>query len=261
MGAGTRILAGCGCATLGAAVVVAAGLGLGAWWLKGKATDVAGSIEALTSTTKEIDEWERRANAHPYQRPPDGVIPEARLLAFLDVRRAVHAVYQTYEVDLEGLRRGAEAGDVSAAAAELVRLGGKTVRMFNELRLAQVKALTQAGMSEEEYYAIQTAVYMAAGAWQTSQATGALPAEAMTETARRVREAMKAGIETARERGVPGSERLSDADVERLEEALAEMETTGAEALTVPPANVELFRRHEDAIRKYAMHGLAFLGL
>jgi hypothetical protein len=261
MGAGTRMLAGCGCASLGAAVVVVAGLGLGTWWLKNRATEVAGGLEALTSTTSEIDEWERRANANPYHAPPDGVIPEARLLAFLDVRRAVHAVYLTHEMDLEALQRSAQAGDVTASASELVRLGGNVVRMFNELRLAQVKALAESGMSEEEYYAIQTAVYVAAGAWQTSETTGALPAEAMTRTARQVRETMKAGIETARERGVPGSDRLSEADVQRLEDALAEVETRGAEALTVPPANVELFRRHEDAIRKYAMHGLALLGL
>ena len=38
-------------------------------------------------------------------------------------------------------------------------------------------------------------------------------------------------------------------------------DSIGAEALTVPPANVELVRKHEADIEKYAMHGLAFLGL
>lgn len=261
MGAGTRILAGCGCATLGAAVVVVAGLGLGTWWLKGKATDVAGSLEALTSTTDEIDEWERRANAHPYHEPRDGIVTEERLMAFLDVRRAVHAVYLTYEVDLEALQRSAEARDVTASASELVRLAGRAVRMFNELRLAQVKALAQAGMSEEEYYAIQTAVYLAAGAWQTSEATGALPAEAVAGTTRQVREAMRAGLEKARESRIPGSDHLSEEEIRRLEEALSEMEASGAEALAVPPANIELFHKHEDAIRQYAMHGLTLIGL
>jgi len=196
-----------------------------------------------------------------YREPPDGVIPEARLLAFLEVRRAVHAVYRDYAVDLEALQRSAEARDVTASASELVRLGGRAVRMFNELRLAQVKALAEAGMSEEEYYAIQTAVYLAAGAWQTSEATGTLPAEAVAGTTRQVREAMRAGLEKARESEVPGSDHLSEEEIRRLEEALSRVEVSGAEALAVPPANVELFRKHEDAIRKYAMHGLTLLGL
>ena len=33
------------------------------------------------------------------------------------------------------------------------------------------------------------------------------------------------------------------------------------EALDAPKANVELFRKHEAEIKKYAMHGLEFVGL
>ena len=178
------------------------------------------------------------------------------------MRRAVHAVYQTYEVDLEALRRSAEDGDVTTSATELVRLGGRAARMFGDLRLAQVKALAEAGMSEEEYYAIQAAVYVAAGAWQTSREPPArCPPRPWPTTARRVREAMKTGIEAARERAcraASGSPRPMSSGSRRPS---PRWRRPGAEALTVPPANVELFRKHEDAIRKYAMHGLALLGL
>ena len=261
MGAGTKILAGCGCLAIAVAIAVVAALGLGAYWIKDKATDVAGGLEAITSKTNEIDEWERQANAHPYEKPADGVIPESRLLAFLDVRRQVHDVYRGYELDIQALERSAEDGDVTTSATELLRLGQKTVRMFNDLRLAQVKGLAGAGMSEEEYYAIQTAVYMAAGASEAGERTGTLPAEAMAETARQAREAMKAGLEAAKEKGVPGSDQISEEELERLEEALAKMEVEGSQALAVPEANLALFKKHEDAIRKYAMHGLAFVGL
>jgi hypothetical protein len=33
-----------------------------------------------------------------------------------------------------------------------------------------------------------------------------------------------------------------------------------AESESVPRANVELFRKHQEDIKKYAMHGLALLG-
>lgn len=261
MGAGTKILAGCGCVTIVAVVAVVASVGLGAFWLKGKTVDLAGSLEGLTTTSNEIDEWEREANANPYDRPGDGVIEERRLEAFLDVRRQVHDVYLTCKADLEAMQERVEEGGEAPSPTELLSAAGRAARMFSDLRLAQVKALAGAGMSEEEYYAIQTAVYMAAGAWKTSEATGSLPAEAMTEATRQVREAMKAGIEKAREEGVPGAEGLSDAELQRLEEALSEAGASGAEVLTVPPANVELFREHEADIEKYAMHGLALLGL
>ena len=261
MGAGTKILAGCGCVAIVAVVAVVASVGLGAFWLKGKTTDLAGSLEGLTSTSNEIDEWEREANANPYDRPVDGVIEERRLEAFLDVRRQVHDVYLTCKVDLEALQARVQDSGEAPSPTELFSAASRAARMFSDLRLAQVKGLAGAGMSEEEYYAIQTAVYMAAGAWKTSEATGSLPAEAMAEATRQVREAMKAGIEKAREEGVPGTAGLSDAELQRLEEALSQAGASGAEALAVPPANVELFRRHQADIEKYAMHGLAFLGL
>ena len=52
-----------------------------------------------------------------------------------------------------------------------------------------------------------------------------------------------------------------------LEQQLEEMKKAGgtlreqARALDVPPENVALLRRHEAEIRKYAMEGLAFIGL
>ena len=257
MGAGTKILAGCGCLALVAAIALAAGLGLSLFWLK----DQARSLETFSSTTDEIDEWEAKANAHPYEAPPDGVIPEARLKAFLDVRRQVHEVYLVYKADLEELKERAEEGGDHPSPMELLTMGGTAARMFGDLRLAQVKALAGEGMSEKEYYAIQTAVYVAAGVAKAEEETGAVPAEAMSEAARQMREVMRAALEKAREEGVPGADGVSEADLEKLEERLDQMGASGSEALTVPPANVELFRKHEADIEKYAMHGLAFLGL
>jgi hypothetical protein len=42
---------------------------------------------------------------------------------------------------------------------------------------------------------------------------------------------------------------------------MAELGEDAGQALDVPRANVELFRKHEADIKKYAMHGLAFIGL
>jgi hypothetical protein len=261
MGAGTKILAGCGCVAILTATVVVAGLGLGLFWLKDKAYDLTDGLEAITARTREIEAWEREANAHPYERRSDGVVPEPRLKAFLDVRRRVHEVYEGYRDDLEELREQAEGRRTPPSSAAFLALGARAAEMFGDLRLVQVRALAEVGMSEAEYYAIQTAVYLAAGASKTESETGHLPAEAPPEAARQAQEALRAAVEAARQRGLPGTEVIQESDLTALEEALAKAGADGAEALAVPPANVELFRKYEADLEKYAMHGLALLGL
>jgi hypothetical protein len=261
MGAGTKILAGCGCVAILTAVVVVSGLGLGLFWLKDRTYDLTDGLEAIAARTRDIDAWERKANAHPYEPPSDGVVPEPRLRAFLDVRRRVHAVYEDHRDDLEELREHTEARRTPPSSADLLALGARAAEMFGDLRLIQVRALAEVGMSEAEYRAIQTAVYLAAGASKTESETGHLPAEAPPEAARQAREALRAALEAAREKRLPGAEVVQESDLTALEEALSRAAADGAEALAVPPANVELFRKYEADLEKYAMHGLALLGL
>ncbi len=261
MGTGTKILAGCGCLAVVAGIALALGLGLGLFWLKDQATDMAASVEGLTAKADEIGEWEKKANAHPYERPEDGVIPESRLLTFLGVRRAVHEVYETHKADLEELRERTEKDGETLTPGEVLGLGSRAVQMYGDLRLAQVRALAEEGMSEREYYAIQTAVYVAAGAAKTEAQTGRRPAEVMSEAAGQIQKAIRVALEAARREGVPGADKISESQMKQLEEGVTKMGEEGAETLTVPPANVELFRKHREEIEKYAMHGLTFLGL
>jgi hypothetical protein len=83
----------------------------------------------------------------------------------------------------------------------------------------------------------------------------------MSEAAKQMQEAMRAGLETAQKEGVPGSGQVSEEDVRKLQEQMAKLGADAGEALEVPRANVELFRKYETDIKKYAMHGLAFIGL
>jgi hypothetical protein len=257
LGAGTKILAGCGCLAILVTAVLVAGLGLAFFWLRGQ----AGEVEAIAVWGSEIETWRSRANVHPFDRPPDGVVPEPRLRAFLDVQRAVHEVYEAHGADVDELRGAFAERRDPPDLAEILAIGGTAVEVYGELRLAQVKALAGAGMSEAEYDFIQTALYLVAAVARAESETGHLPAEAVAEATRRMQDAVRAGVETAQREGLPGLEEVSEADLERLEEELARAGTRGSEALAVPPENVALFRRHQADIEKYAMHGLAVLGL
>jgi len=265
MGTGSKIAIGCGCLLLLGATAVVGVVGMGAWWAKKKVTEATGGLERMTARTDEIDRWERKANANAYTAPADGVIPEARFLKFLDTRKRVFAVYERYEADLRELQRKAEKSGDKLSPSELWSAGGKLAEAFGAIRLAQVKALAELGMSENEYRDIQLAVYKSAWASSAETGSGRLPAEAVSEStaeaARQMDEAMRAGLESARKEGVPGAASLSDEDVRKLHEHLAQAGQEAGHALEVPRANVELFRKYEADIKKYAMNGLAFIGL
>ena len=118
--------------------------------------------------------------------------------------------------------------------------------MAGAIRLAQMKALAAAGMSESEYRDIQIAVYKSAWASEAESESGKLPAEAvsesMSEAAKQMEEAMRAGAEAARKQGVPGAGQISEKDARELQEGMTQLGETAGEALYVPKANVELFR-------------------
>jgi hypothetical protein len=262
---GAKIAIGCGCLVLLAAAVVLGVVGASAWWAKGKVAEMSGGLESISRKAEEIEAWERKANAHPYARPEDGVVPEARFLKFLETRKRVYSVYERYQADLRDLQGKSEMPTDKLSPSDLWSTGGRLAEVFGAIRLAQMKALADVGMSEDEYREIQIAVYKSAWASDTEKHSGKLPAEAvsesMSEAARQVHEAVRSGLDTAQKENLPGAEQISPEDVKQLQETLSGLGQDAGEALAVPKQNVELFRRHEADIRKYAMNGLAFIGL
>ena len=265
MGTGTKIAIGCGCLLLLGAAAVVGVVGMGAWWAKGKITEATGGLGRVAARAEEIEQWEKKANAHAYARPADGVIPESRLLTFLETRKRVYAVYQRYEPELRSLQTKSEGAADKLSPSDLWAAGGKLAELVGDIRLAQAKSLAELGMSESEYRDIQLAVYKSAWASDAEKHSGKMPAEAvsesMSEAAKGMSEAARAGLEGAKKEGVPGSSKVSEEDVKKLQEEMAHLGQEAGQALEVPRANVELFRKHEADIKKYAMHGLAYVGL
>jgi hypothetical protein len=265
MGTGAKIAIGCGCLLLLGGAAVVGVVGWGAWWAKGRITAATGGLEKLAARTAEIDRWEKKANANAYTRPADGVIAEPRLLTFLETRKRIYSVYERYEPELQSLKRRSDNAGEKFTPSDLWSAGGKLAEVFGAIRLAQMKSLADLGMSEAEYRDIQLAVYKSAWASDAQKQSGKMPAEAvsqsMSEAAKGMDEAMRESLEAARKGGVPGSAKVSDDDVRKLREQMTQLGQDAGRALDVPRANVELFRKHEAEIRKYAMHGLALMGL
>ncbi len=257
MTTGAKIAIGCGIAVVVAGIAAVVTIGMGAYWIKGKVEQTAGD---LTKRTQELETYQKKANANPFTRPADGVIQEPRLLKFLEVRKGVHAVYEMHRAEFEGMKDKKE-----PSLSDVVTVGG----ILLEARIALVKSLAEVGMSEEEYHFIVQQVYQSAWASAAQKEGGKQPADLMDEGLKAYREQTRTGLEkgldAASKAGLEGVPKApSEEDMKKMEEAADEMikeAHKGAELMRAPQANIDLFRKHEAEIKKYAMEGLALAGL
>ena len=248
MSKGAKIAIGCAVALLAAGIVVVVVLGAGAFWLKGKAQEIGGNISAKTT---EIANYEKTANANPFTRPEDGVVPEARLLKFLDVRRQVFAVYEQHKADFEGMDKKKD-----ASFSDVMKFGG----LVADIKLAQAKGLAAVGMSENEYAFMIESIYKSAWASGFEKETGQQLSQYAEDALKQAKEAARQGNEAAKKSGVPGVEGVSPEDLDQMQKGVDDA-SSSLHSLDVPKANIELFRKHEAEIKKYAMGGLEMIGL
>ncbi len=231
-----------GCVVLvfvvGIGVVVAIG-GL-AWWGKGK---IESKLQEVQKEQSRIEDAQKRADAIPFVAPTDGVITEDRLVKFLEVRKRVFAVYDQHKSEFEALsaRKQGDVGDIR-----------KAYNVITEVRTAQAEALADLGMSTSEYQFLIGQVYKSMWATEVAKSTGGKSvSEATGEAFDKMAEAMKASGNTS-----PEAQKA-------LEQMRAEAAQTqeSAKQFDVPQANIELFRKYEADIKKYAMSGLELAGL
>ena len=265
MSTGAKIAIGCGCVVLLGAAAVVGVLGVGAWWAKGKVEQASVGLDKMTAVTEEIERFQKQANANAYTPPADGVIPEGRFVKFMDTRKQVYAVYERHETQLGELQKKAQSRSDKLTLSELWSAGGSLAEMAGAIRLEQMQALAAGGMCESEYRDIQFAVYKSAWASEAESPSGKLPAEAvsesMSEAGKQMKDAMQSGVEAARKQGVPGAGQVSEQDARKLQQGMEQLGEQAGEALRVPRANVDLFRKHQADIKKYAMNGLEMIGI
>jgi len=124
--------------------------------------------------------------------------------------------------------------------------------VLTEARTTQAEALADSGMSTTEYQYLVGQVYKSMWATEVAKSTGGKSVSEATGSAfDTMAEAMKASGSTSPE----------------AQKAIAQMKAQAAQTqesakqLDVPQANIDLFRKHEAEIKRYAMGGLELLGL
>jgi hypothetical protein len=256
---GVKIAIGCGVAVILGFIVFAVVLGGAAYWAKGKVEEVAGD-------ENRIEELHKKANAASFEPPADGLIREDRLVKFIDIRKRVFGVYEKHRAALDAMSQKKE-GDFSDVT--------KGFSVINEIRLAQAQALADVGMSEDEYRFMVEQVYKTAWAAEIAKASGGkTPSEAAADVYAQAQKAMEQAQAEAAKARQGAKQRDQDAaedQAEEVEKSIAEGQQQlgragqdareAASSMDVPPANLELFKKYEAEIKKYAMGGLEWIGL
>ena len=186
-------------------------------------------------------------------------------MKFLDVRKRVFGVYEKHRAALEamGQKKEGDFGDLTRGFS-----------VINEIRLAQAQALADVGMSEDEYRFLVEQVYKTAWAAEIAKSTGGKtsPRPRATSTRRpRRRWRRPRPPRKARQGAKQRDQDAADEQAEEAEKSIAEGQQQlgraaeeareAATAMDVPPANIELFKKYEAEIKKYAMGGLEWIGL
>ena len=245
MSTGAKIAIGCVVVLLVVGAIAVVGLGVGAWWIKGKAESVTGKI---TQTASDLEKYQKQANANPFTRPADGAFTEDRLLKFLEVRKQVYAIYQLHQNDFDTTKKQADFSDI-------VKFGG----LIAEVKLAQEKAQAAVGMSDEEYLFMVQSVYGAAMNSAMQKESGKTASEVMGTAMDQYKQAMKAAGEAARKAGA--TDKTQEAELEQEEQKVDQAKETMAQVYGAPQSNIDLYRKYEADIKKYTMEGLALIGL
>jgi hypothetical protein len=241
-----KIAIGCVVACIGASIVLAVLVGVGAYWAKGKLEQ---TTQEFAGELEKIEALQRKVDAISFTPPADGVIQEERLVRFLSVRKGVHALYSAHLGEFEKMKNEPQ-------GLEALKTLGKTASVMQQLRVAVLEGLVREGMSETEYRYLVGEVYRTAGAAAVAAATeGRTAAEATDQGLAQTAEALGQGLE-----GVsPEVRDQLKAMTEQLG-AAADQARAAAHQIDVPPANGELFNKHKDEIAKYAMTGLEAIG-
>jgi len=243
MNTGAKVAIGCAVAAALAVVVVAAVVIGGAFWVKGK-------VHQLTADNERIESLQKQANQVAFTPPADGRITEDRLLAFLEIRKRVYAVYQPHQQEIEAAaKKGrADLSDVTQA-----------VSLINDLRLAHAEAAAEVGMSQDEYAYMVRQVYKTMWAAEVSKQTGG---KSVSEASGQAMDQMAEQLDQMQQQeGLTDEQREQMAQGHEQLQAQAQEARTAAQQLDVPPENITLFRKHEKEIRQYAMNGLEMLGV
>ncbi len=245
MSGAAKIAIGCGVVVvMGGVVLVGAVVG-GAYWVKGKASTFVASAE-------KVEKLREEAEANPFTPPADGILQESRLDAYLTVRKSQTAFLDGRSGQIAAANKRLSVPGATASFSDIA----EGAKFIGDLQQNFYGALAAEKMSHAEYRWIVFEVYRAEFASEVENKNeGKTPSQVTTEAADSARLAMEEHQNDPQDPNLPpemkqGADAMKDAMKD-----IAAKAKSGSAALDPPQANVELVRKHDADIRKYALSG------
>jgi hypothetical protein len=202
MSTGAKIAIGCGVLVVLTGLAAVVGIVGFGFWAKGKAETALSGMKEGAEEHNRIEQLLQSANANAFTPPADGVIDEARLVAFLDVRKRVFTVYEANRAEIDAFGAQRSGGDPSFT--DVAKGLTRGFAILNQLRLARAQGLVATGMSETEYAHLVAAVYTSMIASEVGKATGEKSvSEATSEHLKEAARQMEAQAEATPDPNLP----------------------------------------------------------
>lgn len=149
-----------GCLVLGVVGIIAAGIA-GYYFVYRPARDYIAGFAEVAQVVELNDQVE---NQQPFTAPPDNLLTEAQVTAFVAVQRRMVTDLGSVLDELQAKYQAYGEGDSRPGLGELLGAWRDLKDLVLQAKRIQVEALNQAGLSVEEYRWIRSRFYQALGA-------------------------------------------------------------------------------------------------
>jgi hypothetical protein len=251
MSTGAKIAIGCGGFAVVAGVIAVSAVVGGAYWVKGKA-------EGFVASTEKLEKLREQADANPFTPPADGVIPEKRLNAYLTVRKSQTAFMTSRKSQIDAATARMSKPGASASLSDI----SEGVSFISDLQTNFYGALAAEKMSDTEYRWLVFEVYRAEFSSKVEKDNGGkTPSQVTAETADAALKGIQASKDNPDAANLPPEFKQNADSMGDMMSQIAQQARSGSKAMDPPQANVELVRKYDDDIHKYALSGNESAGM
>lgn len=248
------LLIGCLSVIVISAIVLGVGTYFATSWFK-KKTETLGNLVGTENSEygKKLSELKKD---YPFTPPSDNVITDDELTRYLSVRKSVFDVYKKHKEEIDKLSKQSNP-DWSGAMNSL--------GILNDVHMAKVDSLQENHLGPDEYEYLTKMIY---STWAAATTKDALKDKSLKQLGSDTLKSQIEGLDKQINdpKANPEVKKQLQAVRDQLQKQLDELQTNPEyskpdEALnSIPQQNIDLFKKHEEEIKKYSLAGLEMLG-
>ena len=251
MSGGAKLAIGCGAVVVVAGVAAVAVVVGGAYWVKGKTQGFVAHAERLSAL-------QAQANAYPFTPPADGILAESRLESYLTVRKSQTAFVESHHAELVAMSTRLNKPGARPGLTDIT----EGIGLMSDVEQNFYTALAAEKMSSPEYQWIVYEVYRDELESEVEKKNaGKTLSQSTADSADAAVHDLKEHQSDPSSQNLPPAFAQSSEKMSAMLSDIAAQAKSGAKVIDPPHANVELVRKYDADIHKYALSGRESSGL